>query len=71
MCPKGLLPVYSVDTELEAQQLIARCCEMVWVSSEKRLGYVAQELEHEQTLENLYSFGCRLAAEYKKMKGLE
>lgn len=68
VCPKGHLPVYSVNTELEAQQLIARCCEMVWVGREKRLGYIALELEDEQSLENLYSFGRRLDAEYHKMK---
>lgn len=61
------MPVASVDTEEEAQELIARCCELVWVDSENRAGYLAPELEQEQTLENLYAFGARLEKEYQAM----
>lgn len=71
VCPAGHLPVFSVDTEDEVRELIARCCEQVWVGRGLfvRLGYVANELEAEQTPENLYAFGKRLAAEYVRMKG--
>lgn len=57
-----------MDTEEEAEKLIARCCEMVFIRGENTTGYIAQELEKEQTLENLYAFGRRLEAEYLKMK---
>jgi hypothetical protein len=67
-CPPGYLPAYSVDTEDEARQLIERCCVQVWIDSQHTTGYVAQELEQEQTLDNLTAFGERLDREYKKMK---
>jgi len=56
-CPPGFLPVYSVDTKEEAQQLLVAACERN-VDGE----FVARELAHEQTLDNLYSFGARLKA---------
>ncbi len=69
-CPKGSLPIFSVETEEEAEALISRCCEQVWIGPEHtELAWLAQELETEQTLENLYAFGKRLAAEYARMKG--
>jgi hypothetical protein len=67
-CPEGHLPVFSVDTEEEAKTLIARCCELVFVDSLNTTAYLAQELEAEQTLENLYKFGTRLEKEYAKIK---
>ncbi len=67
-CPEGHLPVYSVDTEREAEELIDRYCELVWIDSLGTTGYIAQELEREQTLENLYAFGHRLDAAYREMK---
>jgi hypothetical protein len=69
-CPAGYLPAFSVDTEDEAKELIVRCCEAVWVRDEHggHFGFIAQELEQEQTLERLYSFGRRLAAEYSLMR---
>lgn len=66
-CPKGYLPAGSVNTEEEAQALIERCCEPVWIDQENRPGFIAPELEQEQTLDNLYAFGERLEAEYQKM----
>jgi len=54
-CPKGFLPVYSVDTEEEARQLLVVTCGTN-VDGE----FVARELVHEQTLDNLYAFGARL-----------
>ena len=66
-CPKGYLPAGSVETEEEAHELIARCCEQVYVTSENRMAWMAQELHAEQTIENLYKFGARLEVEYQKM----
>jgi hypothetical protein len=67
-CPAGYLPAFSVDTEEEAQALIERCCELVWIDDVNTTGYIASELEEKQTLDNLYAFGARLEAEYVKMK---
>jgi hypothetical protein len=61
------LPAGSVDTEEEAEQLLARTCQRVWIADEGRLGWLAPELEREQTLPNLYAFGARLEAEYQRM----
>lgn len=61
--------MYSVDTEEEAEELISRCCELVTYGPTYEIGYLAQELEKDQTLENLYAFGERLNSEYQKMKG--
>lgn len=61
---KGFLPVYSVDTEEEAEQLLAFACPM------NREGeYVAPELAQEQSLASLEAFGQRLDKFYKLMKG--
>lgn len=49
---------------------MSRCCELVTYGAKREVGYLAQELEKEQTLENLASFGKRLDAEYRKMKEL-
>jgi hypothetical protein len=67
VCPSGHLPAGSVETEADAEELIARCCERVIVTEEHREAWMAQELHDEQTLENLYKFGARLEAEYQKM----
>lgn len=66
-CPKGFLPAASVNTEEEAEELLSRCCERVWITADNRAGYVAPELEHSQTLENLYKFGARLETAYQQM----
>jgi hypothetical protein len=61
--PKGFLPVYSVDSEDEARQLLVLACER------NRDGeFVARELVHDQTLENLDAFGDRLAAYHALMR---
>lgn len=52
---KGFLPVYSVDTEEEAEMLLRTACDTN-VAGE----FVARELTEEQTLDNLYAFGDRL-----------
>ena len=60
-CPAGSLPVFSVDTEKEAEQLIQLACKV----DSKGLFY-APELAQDQTLENLHAFGDRLADLYEK-----
>jgi hypothetical protein len=59
-----------VDTNEEAQELLTRTCERVFVARGEYRGlqFLAPELEKEQTLGNLNAFGDRLAAEYAKMK---
>jgi hypothetical protein len=59
-----------VDTNEEAQELLTRTCERVFVTRGEYRGlqFLAPELEKEQTLGNLNAFGDRLAAEYAKMK---
>lgn len=52
----GFLPVYAVDTEDEARQLLIAAC-----PTNLHNEFVAPELAHEQTLENLDAFGERLA----------
>lgn len=60
-CPDGSLPVFSVDTEKEAEQLIILACPRNYDDQ-----HFAPELAQEQTLENLHAFGDRLAGLYEK-----
>lgn len=53
--PDGSLPVYSVGTEEEAEELLVMACP---TNSEGR--FVAPDLVQEQTIENLEKFGLRL-----------
>lgn len=55
--------MFSVDNEDEAWSLVSRTCH-------KQLNgqYIAPELKAHQTLENLMSFGDRLAAAHERMK---
>lgn len=57
--PRGALPVFSVDTEQEAIDLIVLTCPLDLAGH-----YYARELAEEQTLENLQRFSDRLAAGY-------
>jgi hypothetical protein len=59
--PAGRLPVFSTDTKEEAEALLVLACE-------KNMGgeYIARELAHEQTLENLQAFSDRLDGIYTK-----
>jgi hypothetical protein len=59
----GALPVYSVDTEEEAEALLTLTCPTN-VDDE----FIATELVVDQTLENLYAFGARLEAAHEWMK---
>lgn len=58
----GFLPVYSVDTEEEAKDLLIMAC-----STNQRGEFVATELVMRQTLENLKAFGTRLKETHEKM----
>lgn len=60
---EGSLPVYSVDTEEEAKSLLVLACETNTDGE-----FIARELAHDQTLENLAAFSDRLAAVHKRMK---
>ena len=62
-CPKGFLPVYSVDTEEEAKQLLVLACERN-IDGE----FIARELAHEQSIDKLLAFGDRLASVHERMK---
>lgn len=61
--PEGSLPVFSCDTEEEAKQLIVLACETN-VAGE----YIARELAHGQTLDNLEAFSDRLADIAERIK---
>ena len=58
-CPKGFLPVYSVDTEDEAKRLLVLACKMGLDGQ-----YYSPELAEEQTLERLALFSDKLEAVY-------
>ena len=60
---EGFLPVYSVDTEEEAEQLLVMACPRNAAGE-----FVARELAQEQTLENLWSFGDKLEKYHGAMK---
>lgn len=63
-CPKGFLPIFSVNTEREAEMLLALACPR----TDDGKAYFALELREEQTLLNLYAFGRRLRGLYPKVK---
>lgn len=57
------MPVYSVDTEKEAHDLLVFACETNLAGE-----FIAKELVHEQTLEKLDAFGTRLAEAHAIMQ---
>lgn len=59
----GFLPIYSVDSAVEARDLLIAACETNLDGE-----FVARELAQEQTLENLYAFGRRLADVHDRIK---
>ena len=61
--PASSLPVYSVDTEEEARNLITLACQTNYAGQ-----YIARELVAEQTLENLVAFGERLARTHEILR---
>lgn len=52
----GFLPVFSVGSEAEAHRLLVYAC-----STNLAGDFIARELVEEQTLDNLFAFGDRLA----------
>lgn len=54
--------MFSVDTEAEAKTLIAMACPM---DGNKK--YYARELVNDQTLDNLFAFGGKLALLHDRM----
>lgn len=61
--PDGFLPVFSVDTEAEAEQLIIATCPRDAAGT-----HYARELAQEQTLENLQAFSDHLAETYERIQ---
>jgi len=61
--PNGTLPVFSVETEEEARQLIALTC-----PRDLKGTFYSRELAQEQTLENLQAFSDKLQCGYEFMK---
>lgn len=61
--PEGFLPVFSVDTEEEAQKLIILTC-----PRGNDGAYYARELIVDQTLENLQQFSDKLARVYAMIR---
>jgi len=51
----GFLPVHSVWTEEQARELLVLCC-----GTDPAGNFIARELAHHQTLDNLSAFGKRL-----------
>ena len=64
--PKGYLPVFSVNTDEEAQQLIALTCPKNYDGR-----YYARESAEKQTLESLAKFSRHLERAYKWLKESE
>ncbi len=61
--PEGFLPVYSVDTEEEAQRLLVATCGTNYEGE-----FVARELIEGQTLRALCEFGERLADTHARIR---
>jgi len=62
-CPRGFLPVYSVDTEEEARRLLVLTC-----GTNHKGEFIAKELMASQNLKNLQAFGDRLHEAHKWLK---
>lgn len=63
-CEPGMLPVFSTDTKEEAQSLLVLACETNLDGD-----FIARELVHEQSLENLQAFSDRLKLTYERING--
>jgi hypothetical protein len=61
--PRGFLPVFSVGTPQEAEELLTLACPRNY-----RGQFVARELAEEQTLENLGLFGDHLRVAHERLK---
>lgn len=60
---EGFLPLFSVDTEQEARDLITLTC-----PRDNDGTYYARELVQEQTLENLYALTDKMRTAYDRMQ---
>lgn len=60
--PKGHLPVFSVDTEYEAEQLVIATCPTGYDGK-----HYARELTEEQSLVNLAKFSDKLATIHQRL----
>jgi hypothetical protein len=65
-CEEGFLPIYSVDTEEEARQLLVHCCKRNLHGD-----FIAPELARSQTIPLLLAFGRRLQETHKKLLSLD
>lgn len=63
-CPRGFLPIFSVNTEDEARRLLVLTCPR----TDDGQAHFAPELREKQTLRNLYAFGARLRAGYARIR---
>ena len=71
VCPDGFLPVFSVDTEEEAQSLLVACCQRGHDGefyATETLPFAGSEADQEERLEAFYAFGERLRLVYEKIK---
>lgn len=64
--PDGKLPVFSVDTEEEAKQLIVMAC-----PRDMEGNHYARELAEEQTLENLALFSDKLQTYWDQWQSMK
>ena len=60
--PDGYLPIFSVDTEEEAQKLLIAAC-----PRDIEGNLYARELAQEQTIERLFAFGEKLAVIHDRL----
>lgn len=58
-CPEGFLPIFSVNTEVEAKRLIAATCSLGLDGS-----YYSTEMARDQSLDQFARFGQKLALVY-------
>ena len=59
---EGFLPVYSVDSEEEARNLLVLSCETNLEGE-----FISRELAQDRTLESLQTFSARLAEMHKRI----
>ena len=65
--PKGMLPVFSVGSEAEAERLLTIGCARSYGGD-----FIARELAQSQSIERLVAFGERLAELHDRyLKGTE
>ena len=65
VCPKGFLPIYSVDTEEEAHRLVEITCPRNPDGT-----YFSRHLAEGQSIERLFEFGEQLDKAHQRMESL-